>query len=56
MRSTLSVRSKQAWLYVAPALLLLTLFLFVPAALSIYYSLTDYNMLAPPGQDVYWSG
>ncbi|WP_056993405.1 carbohydrate ABC transporter permease [Lacticaseibacillus saniviri] len=47
MRSTLSVRSKQAWLYVAPALLLLTLFLFVPAALSIYYSLTDYNMLAP---------
>lgn len=47
MRNTLSVRSKQAWLYVAPALLLLTLFLFVPAALSIYYSLTDYNMLAP---------
>ncbi|KRL14575.1 multiple sugar abc membrane-spanning permease protein [Schleiferilactobacillus perolens DSM 12744] len=47
MRSTLSARSKQAWLYVAPALLLLTLFLFVPAALSIYYSLTDYNMLAP---------
>lgn len=47
MRSTLSARSKQAWLYVAPALILLTLFLFVPAALSIYYSLTDYNMLAP---------
>ncbi|GEL12826.1 multiple sugar abc membrane-spanning permease protein [Lapidilactobacillus concavus DSM 17758] len=47
MKSITSAKSNQAWIYLFPALLLLTLFLFIPALMSIYYSLTDYNMLAP---------
>ncbi|MCH4057895.1 carbohydrate ABC transporter permease [Lapidilactobacillus gannanensis] len=40
-------RSSQAWLYIFPALLILTLFLFIPALMSIYYSFTNFNMLSP---------
>jgi fructooligosaccharide transport system permease protein len=47
MKSSFSARGNQAWLYLFPAMLLLVLFLFVPAIMSIYYSLTDYNMLMP---------
>ncbi|OEY81932.1 ABC transporter permease [Oenococcus kitaharae] len=43
----LAKRNNQAWWYIFPALLLLALFLFIPALLSIYYSLTNYYMLAP---------
>lgn len=33
--------------FILPALILLTVFLFVPFILSFYYSLTDYNILRP---------
>ncbi|QAS69798.1 sugar ABC transporter permease [Oenococcus sicerae] len=47
MNNSLAKRNNQGWLFIFPALLLLTLFLFIPAILSIYYSLTNYYMLAP---------
>ncbi|MFT8813671.1 carbohydrate ABC transporter permease [Oenococcus sp.] len=47
MNNILAKRNNQAWWYIFPALLLLALFLFIPALLSIYYSLTNYYMLAP---------
>ncbi|MBC9712678.1 sugar ABC transporter permease [Streptomyces sp. TRM66268-LWL] len=39
---------KAAWLFLAPALVGFALFYAYPTVRGVYYSLTDYNMLAPP--------
>jgi ABC-type sugar transport system permease subunit len=39
---------KVAYVLVAPAMILTTLFFFVPMALSLYWSFTHYNGLQPP--------
>ncbi|MEV3858184.1 sugar ABC transporter permease [Streptomyces sp. NPDC050095] len=39
---------KAAWLFLAPALVGFALFYAYPTLRGVYYSLTDYNMLAPP--------
>ncbi|WP_326667374.1 carbohydrate ABC transporter permease [Streptomyces sp. NBC_01257] len=39
---------KAAWLFLAPALAGFALFYAYPTLRGVYYSLTDYNMLAPP--------
>lgn len=36
-----------AYLFLAPSLIILGLFLFYPALMSLYYSLTDYYLLTP---------
>lgn len=35
------------YFFIMPAIILLLLFLFIPAGMSIYYSFTNYNILAP---------
>ncbi|SDJ56167.1 carbohydrate ABC transporter permease [Streptomyces indicus] len=39
---------KAAWLFLAPVLVGFALFYAYPTLRGVYYSLTDYNMLAPP--------
>ncbi|MGW0602074.1 carbohydrate ABC transporter permease [Streptomyces sp. NPDC002776] len=58
---------KAAWLFLAPALVGFALFYAYPTVRGVYYSLTDYNMLAPPnfvgganytdliGDDQFWN-
>jgi putative chitobiose transport system permease protein len=41
-------RSWTPWLFLAPALLLLGIFVFYPIAAVVYYSLTDYDIVRPP--------
>ncbi|KAA9320725.1 carbohydrate ABC transporter permease [Lactobacillus jensenii] len=41
------LRNQIGWLFVLPAILLLLIFLIIPFAMSISYSLTDYNILNP---------
>ena len=36
------------WLFLAPALILLGIFVFYPIAAVVYYSLTDYDIVRPP--------
>lgn len=45
--SKLGKRQNQAWLFLAPAIIVLGLFLFIPSIISFCYSFTDFNMLAP---------
>lgn len=49
-QSTLSAKLQEnvtGYLFMLPALIILGLFLFIPAVMSIYYSFTDYYMLTP---------
>lgn len=41
-------RTISAYLFMLPALALLTIFLFIPLAQVLYFSLTDYDLLTPP--------
>ncbi|MBZ2195461.1 carbohydrate ABC transporter permease [Occultella gossypii] len=50
-RSTMSIHHRQAraaWMFLAPGLLLLTIFTAWPLLRTVYLSLTDYNLLTPP--------
>lgn len=35
------------YVFLAPALIILSLFMFIPSGMSLYYSITDYYMLTP---------
>jgi len=41
------------WLFMTPALLVMGVFLLVPILFAIYYSLTNWNGISPPGQADY---
>lgn len=43
----MSKNKMQPYLFLLPALILLSLFLFLPAILSMYYAFTDYYLLTP---------
>lgn len=38
------------WLFMAPALIIFTIFLIIPIIFAVYYSLTDWNGISPPSE------
>lgn len=38
------------WLFMAPAVLIFTIFLIIPILFALYYSFTDWNGISPPGE------
>lgn len=49
-------RQAQAWLFAAPALILLAVFLLLPFVLAIYYSFTDQRLVPNPNLPTEWVG
>lgn len=39
-----------AWLFLAPVLIIFTIFLVIPIIFAIYFSLTDWNGISPPAE------
>ena len=49
-------QAKVAWLFSAPALVLISLFIFLPFLMSLFYSFTDKMLVMRPGRSVEFVG
>ena len=49
-------QARVAWLFSAPALILISLFIFLPFLMSLFYSFTDKMLVMRPGRSVEFTG
>ncbi len=55
-RPRFGVDTITGWLFSAPAVLLIGVFILLPFILAFYFSFTNERLLAPPGRETQWVG